>query len=242
MRRALALLCLLVALPVWGGQIIVAKKKAGGGADPIYADEEGAGAFASDTTIATGTTMDVAVDDVVVVFASNQTSGRVAISSVTDNADTPNTYTPIAAIDDASFGTIRAFYSKITTAKTGVTITATFAAAAQYRAISAIKITGSSASPLDQSNTGTGTFQTDMSSIGSVTTTAANTVLVVATANENSNPFTISAPWTKGPAPTVPGTTEYLTTEYRKVTSTGTYSAAGTCTSQRVAGIIVAIK
>lgn len=181
--------------------------------------------------------VDLKVGDIVVVFVRNADTKNV--TGVTDDASTPNTYAHIVDADTGIGEIMEAWHTKVTTAKTGATITATFEdALASYRSIQIFVVSGLAGGTLDQYNIGNGTFQTDLSSVGSITTTTANEFVVGAWANRNSNPATVTGDWTKGPSPPVPGTSEYSSSEYQIVSGTGTYSLGATFTSQAVAGII----
>lgn len=142
----LLFLILCIAVPVFAGeQSTYFKKKAapaGGGPDIAYsASTTWSVCGAASNTKAAGSTMDLAVGDLVTVFVRSASSTS---TTVTDDATTPNTYTGSSTIwflTGEGYG--QTFTSKITTAKTGATITADFGTSVSWAMVGAAKFTGS---------------------------------------------------------------------------------------------------
>lgn len=134
---------------------------------------------------------DLNVGDLVVVSVS-QAAGSVTLSSLTDNASTPNTYTSIHATSTA-YRKIALFYSVITTAKSGASITATYSSGVAGL-VQGIAFSGASSSPLDTHNNASA-YSTTVSS--SITTSENNEIIVYGVGSYASGSFSPSTNWTE---------------------------------------------
>ncbi len=104
------------------------------------------GSNAGATSVATSGSINVSVGDVILVVVGVD-NGPQTITSISDNASVSNTYTPNGSNPQSVNGQNVYFYrSVITTAKTGLIITANFSASAPA-CIGAVQVTGRSASP-----------------------------------------------------------------------------------------------
>ncbi|WP_163337105.1 PKD domain-containing protein [Desulfopila sp. IMCC35008] len=188
--------------------------------------------------------VDVSAGDIIVVFAGQKDNSTISegVSSVVDTQS--NTYSFVTGQVGASNKSYIAAY--ITTASSsgkGVATTITFDSNTAYKSMVVFVIRGLETGSVDVYASGTNNFQKDLSSIPSITTTTSDQFLVSSYMLVYNSPITVSGDWSKGPSAPTPGVNEHISSEYQIVSSTGTYSAMGTCpSSQPVNGIILGIK
>jgi len=167
------------------------------GASPLAVSD----ATGTDDNAVDGTTLsatahkpNLAVGDTVYVFSKVSNQCGVPITwTFTDDASTPNTYTQQGGyVDAGGFVCYAEFVAKVTTAKTGATLTMTANTSGHLKAFSAIVVNhANTSSPVDQAPTITSAGSVSSITSGAFTTTAATEIILV-----GGGSYTYGAAWT----------------------------------------------
>lgn len=161
MKRLIAILCLMLCAPAWACDEGACRDEmqlalmnpavlgAGSAATPNIAFGSGAEGTSAYNGTSCTVTKDLTAGDLVLVYVSVQdTAGSLSVS---DNADTPNTYTGLTQKKQTAGVVGHLFYSLITTSKTGATITVSNGVTGGYTRALVVNFTGSwIASPADK--------------------------------------------------------------------------------------------